>query len=445
MLIMSMLLCGCGAQKPQEAEFPENDVPAETPSPTVAPTPTPEPTPEPTPTPKPATEDFVLNSEHVLPILSIKVADYNQFILMSGSCNKDFEIPAEIALFEDGYEIFKSPCGIHLAGRTSIWADPKKSYNVYFRGEYGAKKLKCDVFGNGIDKYDSLNIRGGSDADRAMFTQDVWQTVAREMSDKIITQNSKFCILYVNEKYYGIYVLKENVGKSFYARINGVSKDMVEDCKPPNDEGSFYTDVYEFCLNNDMSVDANYEHIKSLLDIENFIDWMIVEGVSANNDVKYNARMFRSPELDSRWQFVLFDLDYANADIPWDISLNHKRDGSKPNKYTATVFTSLFENDEFRNQFLTRYGEVWDTALSNEKLMTTVEHYKKLIEPEVEQDRARWFGQGLWAYNSFVEKMEKHFGEQDWQKMCVDRFCELMNVTDEEKELYFGIEKTDLP
>lgn len=431
-LILCLFFCACGvSEQIPEAEFtPQTSTPAPTPSPT--------PSPAPKPAPKVATEEFALNGTHTLPIVSLEFESYEAYSDLCYKKDKEIELPCTVTLFEDGYEMFSSPCGVSLSGRTSIWTSPKKSMNLYFRGKYGASKLYYDVFGNGLDVYDSLTLRGGSDSDNGKFTQDVWQTLALEMSDNLISQHSKFCVVYVNGRYRGIYVLKENIGRAFYANLNGIKKSSVEDCKPPNDEGSFYTDVYEFCISNDMSDEKNYAYICSVLDIDSFIDWMIIEGVSANNDLQYNARMFRSPETGNRWQFVLFDLDYATTHYPWAVALDHGGIGAA-NPFTVAVFESLFENVTFKETFLSRYAKVWDTVLSNEHILETIEYYEQLLDSdEIGRDRSTWYVNGDWFYRGCVHQMKARVTEIDWQKKGVTEFCKYMKIPDAERMQYFG-------
>ena len=398
---------------------------------------------------KALTLSFILNENHSLPVLSL-VADRPGFLnglLLSG--DKGTEVPGCIALYEEG-ESFTIDCGISLTGQQSLIL-PKKSMCVDFRGVYGQDTLHYDVFDTGSEAYRSLALRAGQDNHRLIFRQEIWQDLCYEMTDAVPSQHSKFCVLYLNGSYYGIYCLKENISKDYFAAIQGVDPDSVEKAQIPELQNEhFVREVFDYCRKNDLSDPACYEHICSVLDIENFIDWFLLEGVCGNIDLFRNARFYRSTESDGKWVSVLYDLDHAmlndySTDFIPGITMPEEdfpfmgiigRSHFSASKLTRIV-EALLENPDFRDRLLRRYAEVYNTSLSNERILERIDYYQALLEPEVPRDWKKWDGNVENWYRN-VDLLRRSITELDWENYARDALCRYLGLSDEEIAEYFG-------
>ncbi len=398
---------------------------------------------------KALTLSFILNENHSLPVLSL-AADRPGLmngVLMSG--NKKSEVPGCLSLYEEGGS-FTMDCGIHLSGQQSLIL-PKKSMCVEFRGVYGGESLDYDVFGLGQTGYSSLSLRSGQDSHRLIFRQEIWQDLCYEMTDAVPSQHSKFCILYLNGQYYGIVCLKEDISRDYFAALEGVDADSVEKAQIPEMENEhFVRQVYEYCRENDLSDPQCYEHICSVLDVENLIDWIILEGVSANLDLFRNARFYRSVQSDGKWVSVLYDLDHAmlndystaflngislpEEDMPFQGILGYSAFSSDR---LTDILQALLENPDFKDRLLRRYAEVYNSSLSNERILERIDHYQALLEPEVARDWAKWDGKlESWYIN--VELLRRSITELNWENYARDALCRYLNLSEEEKAAYFG-------
>ncbi|MBR1456585.1 MAG: CotH kinase family protein [Oscillospiraceae bacterium] len=257
------------------------------------------------------------------------------------------------------------------------------------------------------------------------------------MSDRVLTQHSKFCIVYVNGAYYGIYCMKENVSEKLYAAWAGVDRSSVETAVPHDGEPESYAEMYSFIKSSDMADPENYRRACEMLDIDSFIDWVIVEGVSANMDLFRNVKFFRSTETDGRYQMVLFDLDGAMKEIaPWACVFFNKTDIGYGNTNASNILDSLLRNTDFRAAFLRRYGEVYKTVLSNERILERVDCYESLLRPEIERDRARW-SYGTWQWEYAVSELRLKITAKDWENECLRCLDAYISLTDAERAAYF--------
>ena len=68
-----------------------------------------------------------------------------------------------------------------------------------------------------------------------------------------------------------------------------------------------------FCRNNDMTNDSNYAYVASVVDIDNLIDYMMIQGYCTNGDVQQNLRYIRSKDTGNKWQLAFYNEFFTNV------------------------------------------------------------------------------------------------------------------------------------
>lgn len=379
------------------------------------------------------TLSYIINENHTLPVLSLSTDSPSTFSGIYYNKRKYYEIPANISYFEDGSS-FNIDCGLKMKGWTSL-ENPKKSMGVSFRGCYGDDMLDYDIFGSDVTEFSSLSIRAGQDYPLAIIRNELFQELCLEMGDNVPTQNSKYCILYLNGSYYGIYCLKEDFSKQYYASHNGVKKDDVTMLKSPvalNSE--VYQEVFQFCRDNDMSLDENYDHICSVLDIDNVVDWFLIEGYTANSDVNGNMRYFKLND-GGKWQIAFYDLDWT-----FNYASNCFTNITDSNRevQVSQLINRLLTNARFREQLLSRYSELVSTTLSNEHVLAKIDELQALLEPEVPRERDQW-GSDVDGWHYRLDELRSFITNNDYANYSANKLCSLLGASAEQKMQYFGI------
>nr|MCR5663245.1 CotH kinase family protein [Oscillospiraceae bacterium] len=383
-----------------------------------------------------ATESYFLNEGHELPVLSLVSDSARDFRNIYNGGLKHLEIPGCISLYEkDGG--FTIGCGITMSGQSSLKL-PKKNVSVRFRGAYGESTLHYDVFDGGVDEFESLTIRSGQDYYYAVIRDELCQNLALAVSpDHLVTQRSKYCVLYVNGEYFGIYALKEKITRQFYASWAGVGKDSVTVENGPVLAGSvFGGEVVDFVLWNDMSDPDNYARFCELADVDSFIDWAILEGYCANPDIlSGNVRYARSTEGDGKYRVVFFDLDAGMRQRHLTFDNVIGRTGYAPTQQISQVLFELLENDDFRARFLERFSAAIHGPLSDESVLAEIDRLYGQIESELPRDLERWDR----SRTSFDFEFGYLVGfiSDDYARGAIESVCRLLEVTDAERTRYF--------
>lgn len=379
------------------------------------------------------TLSYIINENHTLPVLSLSTDSPSTFSGIYYNKRKYYEIPANISYFEDGSS-FNIDCGLKMKGWTSL-ENPKKSMGISFRGCYGDDMLDYDIFGSDVTEFSSLSIRAGQDYPLAIIRNELFQELCLEMGDNVPTQNSKYCILYLNGSYYGIYCLKEDFSKQYYASHNGVKKDDVTMLKSPvalNSE--VYQEVFQFCRDNDMTLDENYDHICSVLDIDNVVDWFLIEGYTANSDVNGNMRYFKLND-GGKWQIAFYDLDWT-----FNYASNCFTNITDSNRevQVSQLINRLLTNARFREQLLSRYSELVSTTLSNEHVLAKIDELQALLEPEVPRERDQW-GSDVDGWHYRLDELRSFITNNDYANYSANKLCSMLGASAEQKMQYFGI------
>ena len=379
------------------------------------------------------TLSYIINENHTLPVLSLSTDSPSTFSGIYYGKRKYYEIPANISYFEDGSS-FNIDCGLKMKGWTSL-ENPKKSMGVSFRGCYGDDMLDYDIFGSDVTEFSSLSIRAGQDYPLAIIRNELFQELCLEMGDNVPTQNSKYCILYLNGSYYGIYCLKEDFSKQYYASHKGVNKSDVTMLKSPVALSSaVYQEVFQFCRDNDMSLDENYDHICSVLDIDNVVDWFLIEGYTANSDVNGNMRYFKLND-GGKWQIAFYDLDWT-----FNYASNCFTNITDSNRevQVSQLINRLLTNARFREQLLSRYSELVSTTLSNEHVLAKIDELQALLEPEVPRERDQW-GSDVDGWHYRLDELRSFITNNDYANYSANKLCSLLGASAEQKMQYFGI------
>ena len=292
--------------------------------------------------------------------------------------------------------------------------------------------LRYPVYGEDAPEYyDSLVLRSGQDYPATIFRDELFTSLCRELSDSVLAQRDKFCILYINGRYWGIYCMKEAFSETMYATNYGVSQSSVEMAQAPVSMSHDIFQLIRYCGSHNMSDPEIWEYVSSWMDVDSLIDWMIMEGYSANSDIGQNLRYFRSTENGNAWQFAYYDIDWG-----WYFNIQFSNVLTTGKGQHMTLTRNFMKNPEFREKFLTRLSEALATTLSDEHVISRIDYYAELLDPEVPRERSRWGG----TYKSWqlrVEAMKKFLADGHIDKIIsvVRSFAKL---TPEEMETYFG-------
>jgi hypothetical protein len=173
----------------------------------------------------------VTNALRALPSISI-VMDLNDLFKPSTGIyanpsgdERVWERPASAELIQpDGSQGFQINCGIRLRGGFSrSTSNPKHSFRLFFRSDYGPSKLKYQFYpGGGATEYDKIDLRTMQNyswafqGDSQMIcVRDIFSRQTQIEMGRPATRGDQFYHLYINGQYWGLYNTEERADASY--------------------------------------------------------------------------------------------------------------------------------------------------------------------------------------------------------------------------------------
>ena len=399
-----------------------------------------------------AQEAVVKNALLAIPTWSITTDVDNLFDPSTGiyanptEDGRDWERPASVELLNpDGSEGFQVNAGLRIRGGFSrLPSNPKHSFRLFFRGQYGDSKLEYPVHGDtGVDVFDKIDLRTAQNYS--------WSKEGSFQNNFIVDQfnretqlalgqpstRSAWLHLYINGQYWGLFQTQERSEANFAADYLGGDPDDFDVIKPDAGPGRPYTNaatdgnlsayaaLFQLAnaraadgttpafinnaayfaaqgLNPDQTPNASFD---TLLDVDNLIDYMLPILHSGNFDAPIsnflgntginNYIAIRDRTGDEGFKFFVHDSEHSYK------SLNENRNGP----YNDTGFESgvsrfnpqwlhqqLMANAEYRIKFADRVQETFfnDGPLTTDNMLARWDLLKSQIDQAIIGEAARW-------------------------------------------------------
>ena len=263
----------------------------------------------------------------------------------------------------DGRAGFQIDAGVRVTGNRSRspGSSPKHGLRLIFRGEYGAPKLEYGLFtDSAVERFDTIVIKpnafdswvsdSSSQRRGAQYLRDQHLRDAQRDTGNA-TSHGLFTHLFINGLYWGVYNVTERPDASFASAHFGGDKESWDAVKNHEElvDGSLeaYREL-DRLRRRDLSAPANYDAIREYLDVENMIDYMIVNMHAPATDWPGNYYMIRQRRPGAGFKFVSWDAEYAYlGGVTNNRTLPHRRDADSPTKFYHACRANL----DFRTLF----------------------------------------------------------------------------------------------
>ena len=304
--------------------------------------------------------------------------------------NQDWDRPVNFSyLSPEGSMLFNQDVNISVSGG---WTRQQR---------YRSFKLKSHKMFDGMNRFDfsffpqkpyirnkAVLVRnGGNDvwSNNARFMDPALETIIQRSGMDVDVQSYVPVVEYVNGELRGVFNLREvNNDKFAYANwgYDDEELDAFENFVMKNGDDDALQRI--FALGKDINREGAYDELKTLLDIDEFTNYMAITIFLFNDDwPDNNVKGYRS-RLDGRYRFVSFDLDYAFA-------TNKTGIGDNPFNYIwqfkdtdfIGFFLNLLEHAGYRRKFIdtfcivagsvfepTQAGKIVDELLAKVQPMT---------------------------------------------------------------------------
>jgi len=315
----------------------------------------------------------------------------------------EWERAASVELiYNDGQPGFQIDCGIRIQGGWNRRPEesPKHAFRLAFRKKYGAGKLKHRLFErDGTDGFNELILRAGCNNSWLH-----WHPTEREHGDYLRDQwmrdsqagmghpaaRGLFVHLYLNGLYWGIYNLTERPNEDFASDHFG-GKPTDYDARNAEKILSGDDAAWQRMLalaNGGITNDTAFNAIAELLDIPEFIDYMILNLYAANGDWDRHSNWYAARRRHPPGPFHFFAWDGERTIERVEDNTIKSDDDQSPTR----LFQKLRANAEFRRQFAER-AQRHLTGTGALTTATAAARFQKLadrLDAAIVAESARW-------------------------------------------------------
>jgi len=171
-----------------------------------------------------------------------------------GSHGRTWERPAAIEMLNDPNTPqggFHAPCGIRIRGGYSRDpSNPKHSFRIFFRRDYGAGRLNYPVFGGeGANEYDAFDLQCSQNYSWSFHgdtnhnaLREIWSRDSHAALGHPATRG-RFIHLYLNGVYWGLYQIQERAEAAFGETYIGGTKEDFDVIKHTGSPGGYTTEA----------------------------------------------------------------------------------------------------------------------------------------------------------------------------------------------------------
>ena len=380
----------------------------------------------------PVTACYILNEEHTLPVLSL-VADPEEWNTVSNqSLPKDEEIACNLSLYEENGS-FSIDCGLEMMATNTAYPG-KRSMKVNFRGRYNSSVLGYPVFGEDIPPvFEALCLQAGAEHGLTLFRDELFSELCFRLTDAVPARHYKFCVLYINGEYHGIYSLKEDISQMLYAQQMAVAAADVEMAEEPALWGSDLHRLTQYCQDNDLSRQEHFDYLAAQMDMDSLMDWMILQGYCGNDSIANDLTYFRTPETGNRWQLGYFDLD---SGFTSRTGFKNVLNADQPHSYLRFA-RAVASNPAAREEFLDRLGDAMADTLSDDYVLALIDDFEAALSPEIQRERQRWGGDAA-TWQADVDRLKTYLTRYDHTALLVQSLKQYIGLTDAEAAALIG-------
>ena len=370
-----------------------------------------------------------------------------------GREGQEWERPVSVELIHaDGSEGFQIDAGIRIRGGFSRTGEnPKHSFRLFFRSEYGASALPYPLFGSeGAEEFENLDLRtaqnyawslqSSNPGEKNTFVREVFCRDLQRETGQPYTR-SRYYHLYLNGQYWGLYQSQERSESSYAATYFGGGPEdydvfMTDGYRTSYTDGTidewnllwslcqqgFGSDAAYYAVQGKRPDGTDDPSVPVRVDLDNLIDYMLGIFYTGNDDAPVslggnsanNFFAIRNRRIEARdgWKFFAYDNEHSlgvargvNDDRTGPVSAGQSRDHFNP----QWLHQKLMAHPEYRMRFADRTHRHFFNggAMTPEKAAALCLARAGQIDLAIIAESARWGDQR-------PARVNKPYTKADW-------------------------------
>jgi len=248
---------------------------------------------------------------------------------------------------------FQVDCGLRVHGsdymRPRYTRDSKFSLRLYFRSRYGPDLLEYPLFPFEVQRFDDIVLRAGhNDMTNPFIKDELVRRLFKDMGH--VSSGGTIANLFINGQYKGYYNPCEHIDEVFCQEWF--------DSNQPWDVVTMFGDAREgdllrwnvfiaFAREHNLAEDASYATVISQLDIDDFVDYLILRLWAGDWDWPQNNWSAASERSEQgKWRFFVWDAE--GSFFPDRLQTVYFNSLNSQNNENGYLYRALKANPKFR-------------------------------------------------------------------------------------------------
>ncbi len=300
----------------------------------------------------------------------------------------------------DGSKGFSIDAGAKIGGGWSR-RYPRKTLNIFARGRYGYSEINYQIFPDlPYTEYDSFALRNsGNDWGSSIFRDAFMGSLIKDTAQDLKAYRP--VVVYINGAYWGIHGIRERMNEDYLVRHCGVNPDNLDIMEMEYRDGSrevvrtgtdeHYRALEDYLATHDMGDSTNYDYVKTQMDVNNFINYIVSNVYFANSDWgSNNVKWWRPGTPEGKWRWLSYDFDRG-----FSLKSDEAYKGSMLNfvfniPLGKTVLSYLIQNQSFKYDFINRMSDYLNTIFIPERIIARLHEMRDDLLPEMPLHVERW-------------------------------------------------------
>lgn len=304
-------------------------------------------------------------------------------------------------IYPDGRPGFQIDCGIRILGGASRQPakSPKHSFRLLFKGLYGPTRLRFPLYEDSdVESFDNLVLRANYNNSwihwdsgqrrRGMLIRDQWAKDT-QLAMGQASGHAVYTHLYLNGLYWGVYILVERPNAAFAASYHGGDRedyDALNSAQAVDGNLARWTQLLQ-TVRGPLGDAAAFQNLRKHLDVENFIDYMLINFYGSNADwPHHNWYAAVRRDREEGYRFYCWDTERILENT--GSSRLGVNDGNSPGE----IHARLRAHPEYQVAFADRVQKHFfdEGALTPQKAWERFDARATEIETAIYCESARW-------------------------------------------------------
>jgi hypothetical protein len=312
--------------------------------------------------------------------------------------NQPWERPLSVEIYAAGGDLLlKQDGGVAIAGSCTR-KNPQKQLQLFARPSYGDEDFDALLFEDKpFDSFERIILRAaGQDAANTLLRDALGQQLVVGRMD-VDRQAYRPAVVFINGAFWGVYGVRERMDQYFVTSNYGLGLDEFDLIEKKQEvlAGSVTTwnTLYNYLSANDPATPSVYNYLKSQIDIDEYINYQILEIYADNIDWPHNNIRWWRAHDDGQWRWMVYDMDaafgratkgYNNDTFKFAAAAKGER------AYNALILRRLKLNPAFKAQFGQRFAAHLNTTYQTDRVIGIINDMAGAIAPQMSNHIARW-------------------------------------------------------